>query len=38
MITNERDVLDQPLFIDILTRDEGKGGWKSNIKPLPIKD
>ena len=38
MITNERDVLDQPLFIDIVTRDAEKGEWKSDIRPLPIKD
>jgi hypothetical protein len=36
--SNERDVLDQPLFIDIVTKDEENGGWKSDVRPLPIKD
>ena len=36
--SNERDILDQPLFIDIVTRDEENGGWKSEVRPLPIKD
>jgi hypothetical protein len=36
--SNEKDVLDQPLFIDIVIRDEEKSGWKSDIKALPIKD
>ena len=36
--SNEKDVLDQPLFIDIVTRDEEKGRWKSDIRALPIKD
>jgi len=36
--SNEKDVLDQPLFIDIVIRDEEKSGWKSDIRPLPIKD
>jgi len=32
--SNETDVLDQPLFIDIVTRDEEKGGWNSDVRPL----
>jgi hypothetical protein len=26
------------LFIGIVIRDEEKSGWKSDIRPLPIKD
>ena len=33
--SNETDVLDQPLFIDITKRDEENGGWKTERKPLP---
>ena len=36
--SNEKDVLDQPLFIDIVIRDEEKGGWKSDIWASPIND
>ena len=39
--SNEKDVLDQPLFIDIVTRDKENGGWNSNIRSFgtfPIKD
>ena len=36
--SNKKNVLNQPLFIDILIRDEEKSGWKSDIRPLPIKD
>ena len=32
--SNEKDVLDQPLFIDIVTRDEENGGWEAERKPL----
>ena len=32
--SNETDVLDQPLFIDIVTRDEENGGWNSGVRPL----
>ena len=32
--SNEKDVLDQPLFIDIVTRDEEKGGWNTEVRPL----
>ena len=32
--SNEKDVLDQPLFIDIVTRDEENGGWNSDVRPL----
>jgi len=32
--SNEKDVLDQPLFIDIVTRDEENGGWETERKPL----
>ena len=32
--SNETDVLDQPLFIDITKRDEENGGWKTERKPL----
>ena len=32
--SNEKDVLDQSLFIDIVTRDEEKGGWNSEVRPL----
>ena len=38
MITNEKDILDQLLFIGIVIRDEEKSGWKSDIRPLQIKD
>ena len=33
--SNETDILDQPLFIDITKRDEENGGWKTERKPLP---
>ena len=33
--SNEKDVLDQPLFIDLISRDEENGGWETKIKPLP---
>ena len=36
--SNERDILDYPLIINIVTRDEENGGWRSDIRPLPIKD
>ena len=36
--SNKKNVLNQPLFIDILIRDKEKSGWKSDIRPLPIKD
>ena len=32
--SNETDILDQPLFIDITKRDEENGGWKTERKPL----
>ena len=32
--SNETDVLDQLLFIDITKRDEENGGWKTERKPL----
>ena len=32
--SSEKDVLDQPLFIDIVTRDEENGGWNSDVRPL----
>ena len=32
--SNEKDVLDQPLFIDIVTRDEENGGWETERKRL----
>ena len=28
---------DQPLFIDIITKDEENGGWKSDVRPMPKK-
>ena len=39
--SNEKEVLDRPLFIDIVTRDKENGGWNSDIRPFgtfPIKD
>ena len=33
--SNEKDVLDQPLFIDLISRDEENGGWETKRKPLP---
>tara|TARA_B110000977_G_scaffold19140_1_gene23082 strand:+ start:2121 stop:2369 length:249 start_codon:yes stop_codon:yes gene_type:complete len=39
--SNEKEVLDRPLFIDIVTRDKENGGWNSNIRSFgtfPIKD
>tara|TARA_B110000444_G_scaffold77335_1_gene73088 strand:+ start:141 stop:536 length:396 start_codon:yes stop_codon:yes gene_type:complete len=36
--SNEIDVLDTPLFIDIISRDEENGGWETERKSLPIKD
>ena len=36
--SNKKNDLNQPLFIDILMRDEEKGRWKSDIRALPIKD
>ena len=35
--SNEKDVLDQPLFIDLISRDEENGGWETERKPLPKK-
>jgi len=32
--SNEQDVLDQPLFIDIITRNEDDGGWDTERRPL----
>ena len=32
--SNEKDVLDQPLFIDIVTKDEENGGWNSDVRSL----
>ena len=32
--SNEKDVLDQPVFIDIVTRDKENGGWNSDVRPL----
>jgi hypothetical protein len=32
--SNKKNVLNQPLFIDILIRDEEKSGWKSDIKAI----
>ena len=39
--SNEKEVLDRPLFIDIVTRDKENGGWNSDIRQFgtfPIKD
>ena len=37
--TEEKDIWkDQPLFINIVTKDEENGGWKSDVRPLAIKD
>tara|TARA_B110000046_G_scaffold28972_1_gene30166 strand:+ start:1122 stop:1340 length:219 start_codon:yes stop_codon:yes gene_type:complete len=33
--SNEKDVLDQQLFIDLISRDEENGGWETKRKPLP---
>ena len=36
--TEEKDIWkDQPLFINIVTKDEENGGWKSDVRPLAIK-